>query len=384
MEINTMSAANTAAGRDSNYQICSKCLLDTSELAITFDADGVCHYCRHYEAHTRTAALTDAEKQRKLEALVAEIKLAGKGKKYDCIIGLSGGLDSSYVAWITKSLGLRPIAVHFDNGWNSELAVSNIEKLCQKANIDLYTYVVDWLEFRDLQISFLKAGVSNAEAPTDHGIFASLFQLSQKFDTKYIVDGVNSATEILRPGMYSAGWAYADLKHLKGIHKKFGTIPLKTFPTLSLFRKVWLQSVIGIRRIHILDLVDYSKKTARQLLEVEFGWRSYSGKHHESTFTKWHQVVYLPQRFGFDKRRLHLSDLVITGQMSRQEALEELSRPAIPYEEQRQLEEYVMKKLGLSEEAYRGLLESPPVSYKKYPNDEWLMRKYHKLKKTSI
>lgn len=246
--------------------------------------------------------------------------------------------------------------------------------------MNFFTYVVDWEEFKDIQLSFLKAGVANAEAPTDHGIFATLYKLANQFKLKYIVDGVNHATEFVRKDFKAAGWAYSDLRQLKAIHKKFGTIPLKTFPTMSLYKKAWLQKLKKIEPISILNFVDYVKSDAITLLQNEVGWRSYGGKHHESTFTKWHQVVYLPTRFGFDKRRVHLSDLVLFGQISREQAIMEISKPIIGEEEVKQLHLYVQKKLGLSESEYNQLLHAPPIDYTAYPNDEFLMYWYKKLK----
>ena len=359
--------------------------MDTSEPLISFDERGICTYCRQYEAKHEMlklkGALDEAEMAKRMDAIIEKIKADGKGKPYDCIIGLSGGVDSSFVARLVKKLGLRPLGVHFDNGWNSELATGNIENLCKKLGIELYTYVVNWNEFRDLQKSFLKAGVANAEIPTDHGIFATLYQLADKFKVNYIIDGVNDATEFVRKNFSASGWVYADLKHLKAIHKLFGTVPLKTFPTMSLLKKAWYQKVKKITQVSILNLINYHKEDAIKILERELEWRKYGGKHHESIFTKWHQLVYLPKRFGFDKRRVHLSDLILCGQITRQQAIDELSTKPISDTELQELEKYVQKKLGFSEKEYNKLLNSAPLSYKDYPNDEKLINLYQKFKK---
>jgi N-acetyl sugar amidotransferase len=362
-------------------QSCVQCVLDTSEPMIQFDEKGVCNYCRQYKEEHRPKLKSEKEKKVEFERLVEKIRASGKGRQYDCIIGLSGGVDSSYVAWLVKNQGLRPLAVHFDNGWNSELAVSNIEQICSRLDIELYTYVVDWEEFRDIQVAFLKAGVANAETPTDHAIFATLYNLAKKFKVQYIVDGVNHATEFVRRNFTASGWVYSDLKHLKAIHKIFGTIPLNTFPTMSFYKKAWLQKMMGIRQVSILNFTDYVKEDALQMLQKELGWRNYGSKHHESTFTKWHQIIYLPKRFGFDKRRMHLSDLILGGQISREQALEELNKPAVSAVELKELEKYVQKKLGLSPLEYQKLLISPPVSYKEYPNDEKVLKLYQQFKK---
>ncbi len=363
-----------------NHQICTKCVLDTSETGIYFDSMGVCNFCLQFEKSNPLQTQQNIIESNQLNNLIDKVKLTGKNNKYDCIIGLSGGVDSSYLAWLVKEKGLRPLAVHFDNGWNSEIAVGNIEQTCKNLEIELYTYVVDWEEFRDLQLSFLKAGVANAEAPTDHGIFATLYNLAAKFKIKFIIDGVNIATEFVRKDFQAAGWAYADLKHLKAIHRRFGSIPLKTFPTLSLYKKFWLQKVIGIRQISLLNYIDYNKNEAIELLKNKLGWRSYGSKHHESTFTKWHQVVYLPTRFGFDKRKFHLSDLILFNQISRKEALNQLTQPSLGAKEKAELEEYVQKKLGLSKGDYSTLIYSNPVPYTAYPNNAALINLYQKYK----
>jgi N-acetyl sugar amidotransferase len=371
----------TTAKTPGTLQSCVQCVLDTSEPMIQFDEKGVCNYCRQYKEEHRPKLKSEKEKKVEFERLVEKIRASGKGRQYDCIIGLSGGVDSSYVAWLVKNQGLRPLAVHFDNGWNSELAVSNIEQICSRLDIELYTYVVDWEEFRDIQVAFLKAGVANAETPTDHAIFATLYNLAKKFKVQYIVDGVNHATEFVRRNFTASGWVYSDLKHLKAIHKIFGTIPLNTFPTMSFYKKAWLQKMMGIRQVSILNFTDYVKEDALQMLQKELGWRNYGSKHHESTFTKWHQIIYLPKRFGFDKRRMHLSDLILGGQISREQALEELNKPAVSAVELKELEKYVQKKLGLSPLEYQKLLISPPVSYKEYPNDEKVLKLYQQFKK---
>jgi N-acetyl sugar amidotransferase len=364
----------------SNLQTCSYCVLDTSEPTITFDENGVCQYCNDYFEQSKQVfhQLSDEEKSVQLQKYVQLIKKDGEGKEYDCIIGLSGGVDSSYVAYIVKNLGLRPLAVHLDNGWDAELAVKNIENICKKLDIDLYTHVINWEEFKDLQLSFLKASVANAEAPSDHAIFAILYNIVRKYKIKWIIDGVNHATEYVRSGGEAAGYAYSDLKQILGIHKQFGKIPLKTYPTMSYWQKLYYKKVVGIKQFSILNYVDYNKQSALVLLSEQLNWRSYGAKHHESLFTKWHQVVYLTQKFGYDKRKLHLPDLILSKQITRDAALEELQRPAIPASEQLELEEYVMKKMGLTKEEYDKIIRDKPRSFKDYPNDEWIIKLYKK------
>lgn len=362
-------------------QTCTYCILDTSEVTITFDEKGVCRYCNDYfEISKNRAENPITYSNSELQKHIEQIKKEGKNKEYDCIIGLSGGIDSSYVAYLSKQYGLRPLAVHLDNGWNAELAVKNIENICSKLDIDLYTHVINWEEFKDLQLSFLKASVANAEAPTDHAIFAILYIMARKYGIKWIIDGVNHATEYVRNGGEAGGYAYSDLKQIKGIHKKFGKVPLKTYPSMSYYQKLYYKHFIGVKQFSILNYVDYNKENALKLLYEQLEWRSYGAKHHESLFTKWHQVANLPQKFGYDKRKTHLSDLILSGQMSRKEALEEISKPPIPQNEQMELEQYVQKKLGLTEEEYKKMLRDTPKSYKEYPNDEWIINAYAKFK----
>ncbi len=364
--------------KTSAYRVCTNCVLDTSEPTIVFNGEGVCNFCTDFQHKEKKTTQPAAELEKKLQSAIAQIKQQGQDKQYDCIIGLSGGVDSSYVAWLVKQHGLRPLAVHFDNGWNAELAVYNIEHICKKLNIDLYTHVVDWEEFKDLQMSFLKAGVANAEAPTDHGIFAILYQLAKKFGVKYIIDGVNTATES-NISLTVGGWIYADLVQLNAIHDKFGTVRLKTFPRLGLLQKMYYRKILKINQFSILNYVPYNKAEVKAFLQSELGWRDYGGKHFESIFTKWHQSVYLPQRFGFDKRRLHLSDLILNKQMSREAALKELEKPALSQNETDQLEEYVQKKLGFTQQQYDEIKAAPPKSYKDYPNSEKWVSLYKKI-----
>lgn len=363
-----------------NYQICSRCVLDTSEPTITFDDNGVCRFCNDYDYYKLLNQKTAEKRAELCNSFIDKIKLDGKNKEYDCIIGLSGGVDSSYVAYLVKKIfGLRPLAVHLDNGWNDELAVSNIENICKILNIDLYTHVINWEEFKDLQLAFLKASVANAEAPTDHAIFASLFNTAVKHKVKWIIDGVNDATEYTRSTMTVSGYRYDDLTQIKGIHKLFGNHKMSTFPSISIWRKFFLKSFLNIQQFSLLNYIEYNKAQAKELLVNELGWRSYGAKHHESLYTKWHQAIYLPKKFGFDKRRLHLSDLILSNQISRNEALIELKSPVLTSGISVELERYVMKKLDLSEEEYLNLLKAHPISYSEYPNDNYILSLYKSI-----
>jgi N-acetyl sugar amidotransferase len=348
------------------YQVCSRCVMDTSVPDIEFDSAGVCNFCR--SAAARLQAENFSEDHGKRDALIARIKSDGRGKAYDCIIGVSGGVDSSYVAYLVKkTFGLRPLAVHFDNGWNSELAVENIDRLLRKLDIELYTHVVDWEEFRDLQLAFLKASVANSEIPTDHAIVALLYRVAARHHVRYIIHGGNLATESIMPDrwMHDA----KDLRFLRAIHRRFGTRPLKTFPTMSMARLAYYVLIRRIRYIPILNYVQYNKGEAARLLEQELGWRKYAGKHFESIYTRFFQGYLLPQKFGMDKRRPHLSSLIVSGQMTREEALEELEKE--PYARRDAQDDiiYVSQKFGLNAKTFEEMMDLPVRRTEDYPNN---------------
>lgn len=355
-------------GRD-NYRICKKCIMDTSDPEILFDDDGVCSHCHHYEKVEKSMPSKDA-----LIPLIETIKKSGIGKKYDCIIGLSGGVDSSTIALLAKEHGLRPLAIHVDNGWNSELSVANIEKIVKKLNIDFRTYVIDWEEFKDIQIAFLMASEPNIEIPTDHAIVAALYKTAIEFDVKYILHGGNLKTEAIMP--FSWGYDAKDLKHLKAIHRLFGKKKLKTFPTLSIWHIFYCTLIKKIRYMGILNYIDYNKDKSKAILLDELGWKEYGKKHEESIFTRFFQNYILPEKFGIDKRRAHFSTLINSGQMTREHAMEEMKKPLYEYENaKRDEKEYVIKKLGLTNEEFENIMMLPPKSYKSYPNDDLFIKR---------
>lgn len=355
---------------EKNYQICTHCIMDTSDPDIVFDEQGICNHCHSVEKRMAMYPynLSKEEKQKALEQNIAEIKDKGKHRQYDCVVGVSGGVDSTYVAYLAKKLGLRPLAVHLDNGWNTELAVHNIEKICKKIGIDLYTYVLDWEEFRDLQVAFLKASTPDSEIPTDHAIHGVLYKIAAQKNIKYMLIGCNFATESILPPSWSHG--HYDWKYIHSINKQFGTVPLKTFPNLSLLKWIYYKMIKGIRYFTILDYIDYVKEEAVHVLENELEWQNYGGKHHESVYTKFFQAYILPAKFGFDKRKIHLSSLICAGQMTRENALEEIEKGLyLP----RQLEEekrYVIKKLGITEEEFESIMKLPPKTFWDYPSYE--------------
>jgi N-acetyl sugar amidotransferase len=300
---------------------------------------------------------------------VAQIKRQGRRRPYDCILGLSGGVDSTYVAYLTKQLGLRPLALHLDNGWDSDVAVRNIHNIVRKLDIDLETHVLDWEEFRSLQLAFLRASTPDSEIPSDHAIVASLHQAAAKHRVGWIMDGSNLVTELMVPPTWSRG--HNDWGYIKGLNDAFGTRPLKTFPHFGTLRlHLWHHGRRPIRSLCLLNYVDYDKPRAMDLLQRELDWERYGGKHYESVYTKYYQGFVLPQKFGFDKRRSHLSCLILDGKTTRAEALEQLEQPAIDPEELRRDRVFVAKKLGLSEEELDEIMALPPKTFWDYPSSE--------------
>lgn len=350
------------------YQICSHCVMDTTDEEIEFNSQGVCNHCVDFETLQKPQILRGEEGRLAFEPFVAKMKAEGKGKPYDCIIGLSGGVDSSYVAHRVIELGLRPLAVHVDTGWNSELAVSNIEKIVAELKIDLYTKVIDWEEMRDLQVAFLRSGVANCDVPQDHAFVAVLFKLAAQKGIRWVISGHNLQTESILPESW--GYTSIDSKHLRAIHRKFGSGKLRTFPTYSLFEYTfWWPYVRKIKILKILNFEAYHKEDAKKFLMQRFDWRDYGGKHYESRFTKFFQSYYLPKKFGYDKRRAHLASLVVSGETTREHALAELEKPPFEPNEARQDLMYVAKKLGLPTEELESIIAKPKKTYRDYPSN---------------
>ena len=352
------------------YQMCVKTVMDTTDPDITFDEQGISNHYHYFQKEIKPLLENTAAKKTAKEKLIREIKAAGKGNEYDCVIGVSGGVDSSYLAYHLKKLeGLRPLAVHLDGGWNSELAVKNIENLLKILDIDLITHVIDWQAMKDLHVSFFKAGVANQDIPQDHAIVASLFKIARDHKIKYIIGGQNLATESILPNAW--GYNFLDLAHLKGIHKRFGKMSLRNYPTISLFYYHFISKFIhGIKLVKFLDFIEYDKKAAMKILETELGWKYYGGKHYESRFTKFFQSYFLPTRFGYDKRKAHLSSLILTGQLTREEALKELEKPLYDQRELADDKEFILKKLEISPAEFEEMLNMPKKTYKDYPSSE--------------
>lgn len=351
--------------------------MDTgSDPNITFDAQGVCNYCKLWVTREARFILKGSQGAHELGKIVSAIQAAGQGKRYDCIAGISGGVDSSYVVYQAKRLGLRPLIVHLDNGWNSELSVKNIEQIVTKLGFDLYTHVVRWEEFRDIHLSFLKAGVVDIELPTDHAISAILYRLAAKHGVSHILSGYNIATEGVLPTSWV--WNKMDWLNIRAIHQKYGTRAIPTFPKVSFWNLIYYQLIKKIRTIQVLDYLDYNKDDAMKTLQVDLGWKDYGGKHFESIFTRFYQGYILPTKFGIDKRKAHLSSLICSGQMTRPQALDILKEPVYDARKLREDQEFVLKKLRLTADEFEQIMKTPPKSHRDYPSYETRHYVYHR------
>lgn len=352
-----------------DYQRCTNCIMDTTDPLIEFDEKGVCNHCNYYKQYEQNQMIKGELAQQQIDKMVTEIKHDGVGKDYDCIMGLSGGVDSSYLAYYaTKELGLRTLIVHVDSGWNSELAVNNIENIVKILDLDLHTLVLDWDEIRDLQRAFFKSSVPNCDIPQDHAFIASLYSEAKKFNLKHILNGGNMATESILPKAW--GYDASDKIHLKDIHSKYGEKKLKSYPTISLFQKEILYPLIYGLKIHRpLEFIEYNKEKVKNFLISELGWRDYGGKHYESNFTKFFQGYYLPEKYGFDKRLAHYSSLIVSGQMTRKEALNNISDPLYDQINLKQDRDFFIKKLGFSRSEWDQIMKIEPKSEHDFKNE---------------
>ena len=352
------------------YKQCTRCIMDTTDTEITFDENGYCNHCNDYFEKLAKRTYQGESSDKKLAEIVKEIKRSGRSNEYDCVLGVSGGIDSSYAAYILNKLGLRTLTVHLDNGWDSEISVKNIKYIVSKLEFDYQSYVLDWEEFKDLQVSFLKASVPEAETPTDIAIPAVLHKIALKHKVRYIISGGNFATE----GILPKSWHYdaKDVKYLRAIQKKFGTKKLKTFPVFGFLQGIYYK-LRGIKTIYLLNFVPYSKKGAMEILEKELSWKYYGGKHYESKYTGFIQSYLLFEKFKIDYRLATFSTQICTGELTREEALKELTKK--PYDSIKAEEEkkYVCKKLEISLEEFDKIMNQSPKTYKDYPNDKKLL-----------
>jgi N-acetyl sugar amidotransferase len=370
---NVLPAATEAVSTDSRgarvaqpHRRCTRCIMDTSDAEIQFDAAGICNHCRSYFARAEHELLPESERADALGAIVERIRRAGRGRDYHCVVGVSGGVDSTYTAYLASKLGLRPLAVHLDNGWNSEQAVRNIERALAALRIDLYTHVLDWEEFRDLQVAFLRASTPDGEIPTDHAIAALLYRTAAKQGVRYIIDGRNLTTEGILPPSWSRG--HADWKYIRSVQARFGTRPLRRFPHVGIGAFAYYTLVRRLKTVSPLNYVTYVKADVMQTIRKELGWEYYGGKHYESVYTRFFQGYILPVKFGIDKRKAHLSTLICSGQITREQALDELTAPIYPAGLLEQDTRFVLKKLELSEAEFAAIMAAPPRTFWDYPS----------------
>ena len=364
---------------DLRVQTCTKTVMDTTDPDITFDESGVCNHWHEFHAFKATLP-NDEQRDRRLAEVVARIKSAGRGKAHDCILGLSGGVDSSYLAWLAKQLGLRPLIVHFDNGWNSELAVGNIEQLVSRLGYNLETFVMDWEEFRDVQRAYFKASVIDLEVPTDHFILGALYRTAAKYGIKYRAFWPElchrmAASEGLVLYKTGSGESPSHSPHL------WGEESLRKLPTFGVWQQAYYHAR-GFRSVALLDLADYHKAEAKDLLVKKLGWRDYGGKHYKFVFTRFYQSYILPQKFGVDKRKAHLSNLILMGEMTREEALRELQQPTYDNDLQQLDKEYVAKKLGFSLDEFEEVLSQPNRAHQEFETDRDQRKLYFKIIRT--
>jgi N-acetyl sugar amidotransferase len=358
----------TTEWHDSSTRVCTRCVMSDTDPDITFDAEGRCNHCTDYLDRLANLTYNPATSDRQLVAIVERIKAAGRGKEYDCVMGMSGGIDSSYAVYVAKSLGLRPLAVHMDNGWDSDTAARNIKNVARTLGVDYQSVVLDWEEFRDLQLAFLRASVPEIETPTDIAIPAALHRVAAENGVRFILMGGNYATE----GILPRAWHYnaKDVRFLRAVHRRFGNRRLRTFPTFGFVKETYYKLLKGVRLVYVLNLVPYSKQEAMEKLEDELGWEYYGGKHYESTITGFVQSYVLPVKFQIDYRRATLSSQICAGEVTRDEALEVLKgRPFDPVRAQQE-KAYVAKKFGISLEEMDAILAEPPKSHRDYPNNE--------------
>jgi N-acetyl sugar amidotransferase len=354
--------------------------MDTTDPFITFDAEGNCNHCRSALELARQTWYPDENGERMLNNIVDRIKHEERNNEFDCIIGLSGGVDSSYLAWLTRKLGLRALVIHVDCGWNSELAVKNIENIVKKLNIELHTFVVNWEEIKSLQRSFFKASLPDQDIPQDHAIFAALYRFAVDNNIKYAFNGYNFATESILPDAW--GHQAMDFRHIKSVHRHFGEPELRDYPHLTFFKRyIYYKFIKRMTVINPLNFIDYRKEDAIKVLSDELDWKYYGEKHYESRFTKFFQSYYLPFKFGIDKRRAHLSSLIISGQINREDALEKMKLNSYSESEIEDDLEYIAKKLDWSADEFRNIIDLPPAAHETFGSDKFLFDTGLKIKR---
>lgn len=352
------------------YQICTRTIMDTSDPNIVFNEKGESDYYTNFVETIKPNWHTDEVGYKELMHTADKIKKDGQNRDFDCIIGLSGGLDSSYCVYVAKEImGLRPLIFHVDAGWNTDKAVGNIEKLVNGLGLDLYTEVINWEEMKDLQVAFLKSQISDQDLPQDYAFFSALYKFARKYKIKYVLTGGNYSTECCREPEEWGGFPGIDTRLVKSIHGKFGKRPLKTFPLVDILTyKIYYRYVLGMQVFRPLNLVPFIKKDAEELLSKKFGWEKFQHKHHESRFTRFYEDYWLPRKFGFEKRRAHFSSLILTGQMTRYDAMTRILKPELDEFTLQKEFEYVADKLDLSVQELTDIFNGPNKTYKDYKN----------------
>lgn len=354
-------------------QICSRCIMDDSDPGIIFDAEGICDYCNNFDENILPDWSRGLVEGQEVKGLIDKIKSDCSHLEYDCIIGLSGGLDSSYLAYVTKELfGLRPLLFHVDAGWNTDQAVSNIEKLVNGLGLDLYTEVINWNEMRDLQIAFLKSQIADQDMPQDIAFFSALYKFAKKNQIKYVFTGSNYSTECCREPEAWGAYPGIDKILINDIHKRFGSGALTSFPIVDIFMyKIYYQKILGMSVVKPLNMIPYVKKQAEDKLEELFGWQRFQHKHHESRFTRFYEDYWLPRKFGYHKRRAHFSSLILTSQMTRDEALSRIANSEMSESFLIKEFEYIAHKLGLSVDELSLIFSGQNKSFSDYRNKRW-------------
>ena len=346
-----------------SYRQCTMCVMDTSDPDITFNSEGICSHCQSYQVKKKVFIGPIGQNKNRLDHIVQFCKSKGNRKPYDCIIGVSGGVDSTYVAYLVKSLGLRPLAVHLDNGWNTELAISNIKNVLAKLDIDLHTHVLEWEEFKNLQLAFLRASTPDSEIPSDHAIVALMRHIASQYNVP-VIWGVNYSSEAILPRAWSQG--HMDWGYIKKVNRLFGNKKLKNYPHYSVWRLIYYKRIRRQRTFDILNYIEYDKEKAKAFLINELSWRDYGGKHYESTYTRIFQSYILPAKFGYDKRRAHYSSLILSGQMTRIQALELLKDPPYNVEKIELDIEYLIKKFQITRSEFDKIMQDELRSYENY------------------
>ena len=358
-----------------NKLVCKRCIMDSiNDPDILINDDGVCNHCTTFDFEFNKLP-KGINREKELESIIKKIKLKGIGRKYDCLLGVSGGVDSSYLAYLCSIYGLRPLIIHFDNGWNSELSVLNIQNLLDKLGFDFETLVINWDEFKDLQLSYFKAGVVDLEFPTDHAILASMFKIAKKHNIKFVLSGHNVVTE----GTYlPKSWVHSKLDYLnlKDIHKQYGSIKLKTYPYLSFIKRLYNFYNSQFEYIQLLNLVDYNKFEVKKKLVSELSWKDYGGKHFESIFTRFYQGYILPNKFNIDKRVFHYSCLVQSEQITREQAIQLLQEPIYDISQLESDKKYVLKKLNFNEATFEDYMRAPIRKHNEFKSEQKYWNKY--------